>query len=234
MPVSRCSARRQPVPAVHVDPDEDRLDEERDALDREAEPEDVTERGHEVRPQEAHLEAQDRARDDTDRKEREHHLGPASREHAIELVTRAQVEPLCEDHEGGECDPEADQRDVRRERERLHLSRLEQVVLVRRAECRGRGARHVGDQRVHHSRRRLDSWVVTTAPAYVLRGRARRRRASAITYPASSHFGPSSRGSARSAHWSTNRARAASRPTAPARSAPRVPCRARRPTGRRS
>ena len=36
-------ARRQPVPAVDVDRDEDRLDEEREALEREAEPEDVAE-----------------------------------------------------------------------------------------------------------------------------------------------------------------------------------------------
>ena len=56
-------ARREPVPAVDVDPDEDRLEEEREALDREAEPEHAAERRGEVRPQQAHLEAEDRAGD---------------------------------------------------------------------------------------------------------------------------------------------------------------------------
>jgi hypothetical protein len=43
-------------------------------------------------------------------------------------------EALEQDHEGGEGDAEADDRDVDGERERLHLPRLEQVVLVDRGE----------------------------------------------------------------------------------------------------
>jgi len=50
-----------------VDADEDRLDEERESLDREAQAEHRTKRRHEVRPQEAHLKAQDRASDHSDR-----------------------------------------------------------------------------------------------------------------------------------------------------------------------
>ena len=47
----RVHARRRPVPAVDVDADEDRLDEEREALEREREPEDVAEVGHPDRPE---------------------------------------------------------------------------------------------------------------------------------------------------------------------------------------
>src|SRR6266487_640611 len=53
--------RREPIPAVDVDGNEDRLDEEREALGRKSDPEDITEGGHERRPQQAHLERQHRA-----------------------------------------------------------------------------------------------------------------------------------------------------------------------------
>src|ERR671936_1893660 len=53
-------AGREPVPAIDVDADEDRLHEEGEALDREAEAEDAAEPGGEGGPQEAHLETEDR------------------------------------------------------------------------------------------------------------------------------------------------------------------------------
>ena len=43
----------------------------------------------------------------------------------------SKARPFREEHHGGEGDREADQRDVRDERERLHLPRLEDVVLIR-------------------------------------------------------------------------------------------------------
>ena len=130
-------SRRQPPPPVHVDADEDRLDEEREALDREAQPEHRPERGHEVGPQQAHLEAEDRAGDDPDREQRDHHLAPPLGERQVQLVASAQVQPLDEDHHRRERDPEAHQRDVHDERQGLHLSRLRQVLLVhrRQREC---------------------------------------------------------------------------------------------------
>src|SRR5919201_2856207 len=77
-------AGREPVPAVDVDADEDRLHEEGEALDREAETEDAAEAGREGGPQEAHLKAEDRPRYDPGRKQRRHHLRPAPRQRPIE------------------------------------------------------------------------------------------------------------------------------------------------------
>ena len=107
MPLSEVRARRQPVPAVDVDPDEDRLEEEREALDREAEAEHAAERGGEVRPQQPHLEAEDRAGDHADGEQRDHHPRPAPRERAVQRVAGAQVQPLDEQHHRRERDPEA-------------------------------------------------------------------------------------------------------------------------------
>ena len=148
-------ARRDPVPRVDVDRDEDRLEEEREALEREAEPEDVPERRHELRPQQPELEAEDRAGHDPDREQRDHHLRPAHRERPVERVARAQVERLDEEHERRERDPEADERDVHGERQRLHLPRLEQVrpgrrrVVPRRAAA-SRSALAVSDRLGRH------------------------------------------------------------------------------------
>ena len=121
---------RQALPPVDVDPDEDCLHEEGEALDREAETEDAAEAGREGGPQETHLETEDRPRHDSGRKQGRHHLRPALRQRPVELVAGAQVEPLEEQHQCREGDPEADERDVHREGERLHLPRLQQVVLI--------------------------------------------------------------------------------------------------------
>ena len=68
--------RRQPVPAVEVDADEDRLGEEREALDRERQAHDVAVGGHPPRPEDPELERQDRARDRADREQHREHLRP--------------------------------------------------------------------------------------------------------------------------------------------------------------
>src|SRR6266480_1965068 len=81
-------------------------------------------------PQQAHLETEDRARYDPGREQGRHHLRPALRQRPVELVAGAQVEPLDEQHQCWEGDPEADERNVHREGERLHLPRLQQVVLI--------------------------------------------------------------------------------------------------------
>ena len=49
----------------------------------------------------------------------------------VDLVAASPAEPLAEHDERGERDAEAHERDVHRERERLQLTRLEQVVLAR-------------------------------------------------------------------------------------------------------
>jgi hypothetical protein len=128
---------RDAIPAVDVDGDEDRLDEERECLEREAESKDLTKRGHEVRPKQPELEAQDRAGDDPDREQGEHHFRPALRDRAVDRVAASEPQPFEHEHEGREGDAEADDRDVNGERERLHLPRLEQVLLVDGRERRG-------------------------------------------------------------------------------------------------
>ena len=49
---------------------------------------------------------------------------------AVQRVAGAQVQPLDEQHHRRERDPEADQRDVHGERQRLHLARLGEVLLL--------------------------------------------------------------------------------------------------------
>jgi hypothetical protein len=77
------------------------------------------------------LEAEDRSGDHTDCEERDEDPRPAPRERQVNRVARAQPEPFCEEHQRGKGDREADKRNVRDERERLHLPRLENVVLIR-------------------------------------------------------------------------------------------------------
>jgi hypothetical protein len=60
-------ARWHAVPAVEVDPEEDRFDEERQPFERERQSEHVTEPAHQAGPQQAHLEAEHGARDCADR-----------------------------------------------------------------------------------------------------------------------------------------------------------------------
>ena len=145
-PAREMRARGQAVPPIDVDANEDRLDEERETLEREAESEDAPERGREVGPQQAHLEAQDRAGDHAHREQRDHHLRPALRQRAVERIARAEVQPLRQQHHRRERDPEAHQWDVHRKRQRLHLSRLQQIGLLygreRPHDDRGRGDHH--------------------------------------------------------------------------------------------
>jgi hypothetical protein len=132
MPHSEVGRRRDAAPAVDVDRDEDRLQEERESLQTEGQTEDAPEGGHEVGPQQAHLERQDHAGHHPDRKERDHHLGPAPRQRAVEVVTGSQVQRLDQQHHAGEGDAEAHQRDGHGEGQRLHLTRLVDVLLLDR------------------------------------------------------------------------------------------------------
>ena len=67
--------RREPVPAVQVEAEEDRLEEERERLQGERRPEDAAVAGHERRPQQAELERQHGAADRADREEHGEGLG---------------------------------------------------------------------------------------------------------------------------------------------------------------
>ena len=122
-------AGRQAVPAVDVDRDEDRLDEEGRALERERHPEHLAPLLHELRPQEAELEREDGAGDDADRKQDQHHLRPALGERLVGGVARAEPKPLAEEHHRREGDAEADEGDVDAQGQRLHLPGFEQILL---------------------------------------------------------------------------------------------------------
>src|SRR5207247_3966866 len=113
------------------------------------------------------LEAEDRPGDDADGEEREHHLRPAAGEQPVEGIARPQMKPLDEENERRERDPEADERNVRCEGQRLHLARLEQVLLVYRSEDADAGDRGVEHRRIislpavaRESRRREDAIAV--------------------------------------------------------------------------
>ena len=128
-------ARREPVPPVGVDPDEDRLEEEGEALECEPEAKHVPEVLNPHRPQESQFKGQDRARHHADGEQCEHDPRPPARERPVELVPGPQVPPLREQHDHGERDTEAHQRDVHGQRQRLHLPRFEQVVLIHVHRC---------------------------------------------------------------------------------------------------
>jgi hypothetical protein len=128
-PGKEMRARREPVPAVRVDADEDGLEEEGEPLKREPEPEHVPEVLYPDRPQQTELEGQDRAGHHPDREQREHDPRPPAGERPVEVVPGPQVPPLGEQHDHGKRDPEANQRDVHGQRQRLYLPGLEQVVL---------------------------------------------------------------------------------------------------------
>src|SRR5262249_28449543 len=62
---------------------------------------------------------------------------PPLRQGSVQLVPGAQVAPLAEEDKRRESEAEANQRDVNRQRQRLHLARLEQVLLIDRREAGG-------------------------------------------------------------------------------------------------
>ena len=72
--------RREVLPAEDVDRDEDRLEEEEDALDREQHAEHLAEASGERRPEEPELEGEDGPGHGADRERHRHHLRPALRE----------------------------------------------------------------------------------------------------------------------------------------------------------
>ena len=89
-----------------------------------------------LRPEQAHLERQDRAGHHADREQRDQHPAPPPGQRQVHVAAGAQRRPLAEQDQHRERHPEADQRDVHGERERLHLPGLVEVVLVDRRQCR--------------------------------------------------------------------------------------------------
>jgi hypothetical protein len=147
-PAGEVQPWRQPVPAVGVDPNEDGLNEEREALQREAKAEDVAEIRHPLGPQRAELEGQDRSGDHAHREQRHHDARPPPGQDPVQVIPGAKVTVLGEQDQDREGDPEAHEGNVNREGERLHLACFEQVVLLyahgaslRGSRCHGHAAR---------------------------------------------------------------------------------------------
>ncbi len=131
--------RRHPAPAVEVDAEEDRLDEERQPLEGERQPEHVAEAAHQPRPEHSHLEAEHRAGHGTDGEEHGRDLRPALGEHQRDRVVAHDAAAVHHEDHRREGDAEAGQDDVPSEREG-HL-------LAGREETRRLGGRgHGGDE----------------------------------------------------------------------------------------
>ncbi len=90
--------RREVLPAEDVDRDEDRLEEEEDALDREQHPEHPAEPPRERGPQEAELEREHRAGDRSDREGHRHRLRPPLRQPQRIRVVAAQAAVVRDQH----------------------------------------------------------------------------------------------------------------------------------------
>ncbi len=131
---------REPVPAVDVDGDEDRLEEEEDPLDREADSEGVTEAAREPRPQQAELEGEDGAGHRADGEEDRDSLRPVARQAKRLRVLLPMAVPLGDQHRGREGHAEAGEHDVEAEGE-PHLGAGRQQVR--------RGVGQQGDGQAH-------------------------------------------------------------------------------------
>ena len=81
--------RRDPVPAVEVDAEEDRLGEEGEPLERERHADDRPGGLHELGPEQPELEGEHRARDRADGEEDRGALGPALGELEVDRVARS-------------------------------------------------------------------------------------------------------------------------------------------------
>jgi hypothetical protein len=104
--------RLEPAPAVQVDGDEDRLEEERPGLDPEAEAEDIAPPAHHPRPQQTELEGQHGARHDADGELDGHDRRPAPCEQQGDGVALAQSAVVHQERDGGQGHAERYEQDV--------------------------------------------------------------------------------------------------------------------------
>ena len=138
------SPRLQPAPPVDVDRDEDRFEEEEDALEGERDAEGRPPLTHELRPEQPELERQHGPAHGADREGDRHVLRPAlGQQERVAVTLQA---PIVRDqgHEGPRH-TERHQDDVARERERhLHTSPRDRINGNERGDQRGHHADHSG------------------------------------------------------------------------------------------
>ena len=111
---------REPSPAVDVDRDEDRLEEEEQAFDRERDPEGTAVAAHEARPEQAHLEGQDRPGHRAYGEGHGHHGRPSTSEQERRRIAAPKADGVRDQDDGRQPDAQARQHDVEAEGER-HL-----------------------------------------------------------------------------------------------------------------
>jgi len=126
---------RQPLPAVQVDPGEDRLEEEEDPLEAERHAQHRAVGAHQPRPQQPHLERQHSPRDRSDGDQHAEDLRPSPRQQHRHLIGAAKTAELGHQNDGREGDPETGQNNVESERGR-HLSTRRNDLDPSTAGCR--------------------------------------------------------------------------------------------------
>ena len=104
--------RRQSLPAEDVDGDEDRLEEEEDALDPEQQAEDLAEAPRERRPEQSELERQHGPGDGADGERHRHRLRPALRQPERVRIVVAKTAVIRDQHHRRKRHPERCQDDV--------------------------------------------------------------------------------------------------------------------------
>ena len=111
------------LPPEDVDRDEDRLEEEEDALDREQHAEYLAKASCERRPKKPEFEREDGPRDGADRERHRHRLRPPLRELQRVRILVAQAAVVRDQHQRRQRNAERRQDDVEPQRERHLASR---------------------------------------------------------------------------------------------------------------
>src|SRR5256886_11139978 len=118
---------RSTVPSVEIDPEEDRLGEERESLERKRHADDSACVLHEPRPQEPQLEGEHGAGDGAHGEEDGGAPRPALGEVEVNRLPATEIEALGDGHQERHADPDRREDDVERQRQR-HLGAREEEI----------------------------------------------------------------------------------------------------------
>ena len=148
-------ATRDTLPPVQVHAEEDRLEKEGEALERERNPDDRPGEPHETGPQQAELEREHRSRDRTDREEDGRSLRPPVRQLQEHAVASAVPTPFRDHHHQRHRDADLRKDDVEAQRQR-HLRTCGEQV----GHAVGRSG---GRQRAQGWAREISGWATIAA-----------------------------------------------------------------------
>src|ERR1700719_3372782 len=105
-------ARRNAIPAIHVDSEKDRLSEKRETFERKWHSDNFASPFHETRPQQAQFEGKHRTRYGSDGEHDRRADCPATGECVVDLVASLQIAPLGYRHQQRHRDSDACEYDV--------------------------------------------------------------------------------------------------------------------------